>query len=285
MIFEGRNQIPYSMGRYGYTRGNGKTRHGGQDIVGLDDTTVRAVEGGKVLRSRIVTDQRNKTSEWGNYVTIQTASGEHHIYAHLDKRLVQAGETVAAGQALGIMGNTGNAAGGYKHVHFERRKADGVTAIDPSVKSGCENRVGTYGAQKIAPLSGGECVINVGPASGGDVRALQALAAELDVPAPEAGGVVSVGPVSPGDQIRVLTLAADLGLPAVLAPMESPRKRIQINTDSLRVRTGPGVEEFKQVGNVRQGETFDVIDQCGDWYYIETDALDGWVSGAYVKFL
>ena len=43
MIFEGRNQIPHGYGRYGWTRANGKTWHGGQDIVGLDDLTVRAV--------------------------------------------------------------------------------------------------------------------------------------------------------------------------------------------------------------------------------------------------
>lgn len=285
MIFEGRNQIPYSWGRYGYTRGNGKTWHGGQDIAGLDNTTVRAVEGGRVLQSRIVTDHTNLTWEWGNYVTIQTASGEQHIYAHLEQRLVQAGETVQAGQAIGIMGNTGNAAGGYKHVHFERRKSDGRTAMDPSVKSGCANRVGTYGAQPIAPLSGEACVINVGPASDGDVRAVQALAAELGVVAPVMDGIILVGPVSPGDQIRVLTLAADLLLPAVLSPAESPRKRIRIDTPDLRVRTGPGTEEFKQIGSVQKDGTFDVIDQCGDWYYIETEGLDGWVSGDYVKVL
>lgn len=36
-IFEGRVQIPYSYGRFGYTRGGGKTWHGGVDLVGLDD--------------------------------------------------------------------------------------------------------------------------------------------------------------------------------------------------------------------------------------------------------
>lgn len=282
MIFEGRNQIPYSYGRYGYTRGNGKTWHGGQDIVGLDDTTVRAVEGGRVLRSRMVTDRRNATWEWGEYVTIQTANGEQHIYAHLAERLVQAGETVAAGQAIGVMGNTGNAAGGYKHVHFERRRADGKTAMDPTVKSGCANRVGTYGTRPIAPLSSEPCVINVGPASSGDVRTMQALAASLLLNCNEAGGMLAIGPMTPGDQVAILTKAAELELPAVAANWD---KEIQIHTPSLRVRTGPGTDEYKQVGSVKQGERYKVIDACGAWYYIETDGLDGWVHSDFVKVL
>ena len=34
MIFEGRNQIPYAYGCYGYTRGGGKTWHGDDGLQG-----------------------------------------------------------------------------------------------------------------------------------------------------------------------------------------------------------------------------------------------------------
>lgn len=282
MIFEGRNQIPYSWGRYGYTRGNGTVWHGGQDIVGLDDTTVRAVESGKVLQSTIITNHANRTWEWGNYVMIQTAAGERHIYAHLEKRLVQAGDEMQSGQAIGIMGNTGNAAGGYKHVHFERRKADGKTALDPSIKSGCANRVGTYGTQLIAPLSADPCVINVGPASSGDVHTMQTLAESLALRFAVDDGMMAIGPMTPGDQVAILTKAADLHLHTAAATWE---REIEINTDSLRVRTGPGVNEYKQVGEVKRGQRYKVIDTCGDWYFVETDGIDGWVSGEYVKVL
>lgn len=282
MIFAGRNQIPYSWGRYGYTRYDGTVWHGGQDIVGLDDTTVHAVEGGKVLQSTIITDKSNRTWEWGNYVMIQTASGERHIYAHLEQRLVQAGATVQAGQAIGIMGNTGNAAGGYKHTHFERRAADGRTAIDPSVKSGCANRVGTYGTQLIAPLSADPCVINVGPASSGDVHTMQRLAEDLSLGFTVDNGMMAIGPMTPGDQIAVLTKAAELQLPTAAATWE---REIEIDTAILYVRTGPNVNEFKQVGEVKLGQRYKVIDTCNNWYYIETDGLDGWVCGDYVKAL
>ena len=111
---------------------------------------------------------------------------------------------------------------------------------------------------------------------------MRALAASLQVACRDAGGMLSVGPVSPGDQVAVLTKAAALGLPVTAS---AAAKRIEIATPSLRVRTGPGTDEFKQIGSVKAGERFDVLDCCGGWYFIETPALDGWVSADFVKVL
>ena len=61
------------------------------------------------------------------------------------------------------------------------------------------------------------------------------------------------------------------------------RKVIEITTDSLRVRSGPGTKEFKQVNNVKSGQKFEVIDACSGWYFIEADGVDGWVSANYVR--
>ena len=41
LLFRGRNRIRYGYARWGYTRGGGKTWHGGADVEGLDDTTIR----------------------------------------------------------------------------------------------------------------------------------------------------------------------------------------------------------------------------------------------------
>ena len=38
-------------------------------------------------------------------------------YAHMTRRLVSAGQTVAAGQQVGTVGSTGNSTG--PHLHFE----------------------------------------------------------------------------------------------------------------------------------------------------------------------
>ena len=165
-IFAGRAQVVYPYGRYGWTRGGGKVWHGG-----LDDTTVRRpyYKGkritGRVVRARIVTDRRDKTWEWGWYVCVQLDSAQtpdavNFLYfAHCEKLLVQAGQTVTSGDALAVMGNTGNAAGGYRHCHL----------LDPTAYAGCENAVGIYGA--AAKLQ----TITIGPVSQGDADAVKAL--------------------------------------------------------------------------------------------------------------
>ena len=68
-IFNGRTRVRYGYARWGWTRGGGKTWHGGIDLEALDDTTIRMpfYKGrkisGKVTRARIVTNKNNKTWE------------------------------------------------------------------------------------------------------------------------------------------------------------------------------------------------------------------------------
>ncbi len=281
-IFEGRNQIAYSYGRFGYTRNSGKTWHGGIDVVGVDSSMIRAVVAGIVIFSGIVTNKTDRTWEWGYYVCIQGNDGRFYYYCHMAQApVVRTGQSVNAGAAIGIMGNTGNAAGGYKHCHFEVRTARRASAaINPAPYCGCENRVGTYGPVSIKPLSSEACIINIGPASTGDVKMLQNLAASLQLGCTVADNVLSIGPMTPGDQVAVLTMADKLMLPAAQAIR---RKIIAVTADSLRVRSGPGTDDFKQVDSVKAGQKFEVIDECDGWYFVETDGLDGWISAEYVR--
>ena len=121
---------------------------------------------GRVTRARIVTDRRNKTWEWGYYVCVQLDRGQtpdavNFLYfAHCASLLVKAGQRVASGDALAVMGNTGNAALAdppYRHCHLEVRTVAGGVGLDPTVYAGCENAVGVYGA------AGRMQVITVGP--------------------------------------------------------------------------------------------------------------------------
>ena len=84
-------------------------------------------------------------------------------------RSVKAGQRVASGDALAVMGNTGNAALAdppYRHCHLEVRAAAGGVGLDPTVYAGCENAVGVYGA------AGRMQVITVGPVTQGDADAV-----------------------------------------------------------------------------------------------------------------
>ena len=160
-IFNGRSQIVYSYGCYGYTRGGGATWHGGLDLVGLDDNFIRmpsykgkAIQG-TVTRARIVTDHSDKTWEWGWYVCVQlddaqTPDEVNFLYfCHCKELLVKVGQKVKTGDILAIMGQTGNAAGGYDHCHFEVRATATGIGLDPTAYSGTDNAVGIYGALPV----------------------------------------------------------------------------------------------------------------------------------------
>lgn len=112
--------------------------HKGIDLVGTDKT-VRAVVGGVVGQSIIITDTANRTSEWGNYVRVDGEDGRLYYYCHLSKRLVSRGDKVSVGDALGIEGSTGKSTG--SHLHFEAR--ENGKSIDPTPIIGIKNIVGT----------------------------------------------------------------------------------------------------------------------------------------------
>lgn len=115
-------------------------RHDGYDIVSLGDKTVCAVVGGRVVQSRIITDKSNLTWQWGNYITILGDDGYYHYYCHLAQRNVEAGATVKAGDAIGIMGSTGYSTG--IHLHYEVRLSDGWTPVCPEIILGIPNESG-----------------------------------------------------------------------------------------------------------------------------------------------
>ena len=123
---------------FGWRTLNGKrVYHKGIDLVGTDKT-VRAVVGGVVGQSIIITDPKNRTSEWGNYVRVDGEDGRLYYYCHLAKRLVSRGDKVAIGDALGIEGSTGKSTG--SHLHFEVR--ENGQSIDPTTILGIKNTVG-----------------------------------------------------------------------------------------------------------------------------------------------
>lgn len=176
-IFNGRTRVRYGYARWGWTRGGGKTWHGGIDLEALDDTTIRMpfYKGrkisGKVTRARIVTNKNNKTWEWGYYICVQLDANQtpdtvNYLYfCHCEKLLVQVGQKVSSGDALAVMGRTGNAALGdcpYDHCHLEVRATATGKGLDPTAYAGCDNAVGIYGtAEDAAPAETGEIVIDV----------------------------------------------------------------------------------------------------------------------------
>ena len=161
MIFEGRTRVRYPYARWGYTRGGGRVWHGGIDLEGLDDATIRMpgyngkAIAGTVTRARRVLNRRDRTWTWGWYVCVrldaaQTPDPVNYLYfCHCERLLAHTGQRVKTGDALAVMGNTGNAALAdppYAHCHLEVRATAAGLGLNPTAYAGAANAVGVYGA-------------------------------------------------------------------------------------------------------------------------------------------
>lgn len=91
--------------------------HRGIDISGASASGSLVVAGA----SGTVTEAGWSTGGYGNYVVIDHGNGVETLYAHMldNSLMVNAGDTVTKGQAIGRVGNTGYSFGA--HLHFEVR--------------------------------------------------------------------------------------------------------------------------------------------------------------------
>jgi murein DD-endopeptidase MepM/ murein hydrolase activator NlpD len=81
---------------------HGRELHSGLDISASAGTPIRAALSGTVVKSCY-------SSSYGNYTVVDHGNGMTTAYAHQSQRLVQVGDTVEAGQVIGLVGSTGNA--------------------------------------------------------------------------------------------------------------------------------------------------------------------------------
>jgi murein DD-endopeptidase MepM/ murein hydrolase activator NlpD len=91
-----------------------RSLHEGVDFVAPVGTPVRATGGGQVRRSDWAGDH-------GQLIEIEHAEGFRSRYAHLNKRLVQVGQVVEAGQVIGLLGDSGRTTGAHLHYEVEHR--------------------------------------------------------------------------------------------------------------------------------------------------------------------
>ncbi|MEV5313134.1 LysM peptidoglycan-binding domain-containing M23 family metallopeptidase [Streptomyces sp. NPDC052610] len=97
--------------------------HTGVDFVVSTGTPLKAVGSGTVVSS-------GWAGAYGNQVVIKLADGYYAQYAHLSSLSVSAGQSVTAGQQVGLSGSTGNSTG--PHLHFEIRTTPNYGSdIDP----------------------------------------------------------------------------------------------------------------------------------------------------------
>lgn len=103
--------------------------HGGMDFAAPTGTPIVAPAAGVVVVS---TNRYLGESKWGDVVAIEHAGGLRSLYAHMERRHVQPGDRVAAGQQIGTTGASGTVTGPHLHLEVARH---GIN-IDPQTMLG-----------------------------------------------------------------------------------------------------------------------------------------------------
>ncbi len=102
-----------------------QTRHSGWDQQAATGTPVRAMAAGRVAFA-------GQLEIRGNYVLIDHGLGLYTGYAHFSALQVQAGQKLAAGQVIGISGNTGRSSAPHLHweVRWQGRWVNGLALLE-----------------------------------------------------------------------------------------------------------------------------------------------------------
>jgi len=118
-----RSGDPKLISLWGVPRDGGARKHEGVDIGAKFRTPALASADGRITRV-------NENEIGGKVVFLTDANtGLSIYYAHLDSQIVYAGQTVRAGDIIGLVGNTGNARNTVPHLHYGIYSNNG--AIDP----------------------------------------------------------------------------------------------------------------------------------------------------------
>jgi septal ring factor EnvC (AmiA/AmiB activator) len=122
-----RGQLPWpaegrvvtGFGRQVHPRFGTETFRRGVDIEADEGAPIRAVFGGTVL-------YRGQLKGYGNLIILDHGAGYYTLYAHASEILVEEGDRVRAGQAIGRVGETGSLEGPrlYFEVRYQGRPED-----------------------------------------------------------------------------------------------------------------------------------------------------------------
>jgi murein DD-endopeptidase MepM/ murein hydrolase activator NlpD len=101
-----------------------KNPHTGVDVIAEEGEEVRAPNNGRV----VLVDEQFFA---GNAIVLDHGAGIYTMFFHLSKVLVEPGQKVKKGEAIGLVGATGRAAGAHLHwgVRVQGARVDPIELI------------------------------------------------------------------------------------------------------------------------------------------------------------
>jgi murein DD-endopeptidase MepM/ murein hydrolase activator NlpD len=131
----------------------GGSRHNGEDYSVPTGTPLAAPMAGKVIAAF-------SNARGGNQVRVQMADGAIVGYAHLSRLDVKQGDTVQAGQTVGLSGATGDATGPHVHMTVE---VNGKKVSPKSYFAGAQVPTGLAAAPTPTPTSNNAIALDTVP--------------------------------------------------------------------------------------------------------------------------
>jgi hypothetical protein len=291
--------------------------HEGIDFNAPEGAEIYAAADGVVSQVRLDGDSDPVRKPYGNQVRIQHDGGYLTTYAHLSQVIARQGQTVGAGQLIGLSGHTGNSQGAHLYLTLKKQGATqaGQTnfpydIIDPNpylapfAESQPEQPAPpapTMQVQVASPDVGYLNMRSVPSVSGALVTQVPDKAM-LDVL--EAADVARGKIGKQGQWLRVRTSDGKEGYvaawylrlpnsapPPALAPVIS----VVVNSPDapLKVRSGPGVQNVI-LAQVPDGTTLKALEsadavkakvgQPGQWLQVQTpDGVTGYSAAWYLR--
>jgi uncharacterized protein YraI len=209
--------------------------HEGIDYNAPDGTEIYACADGVVSEVRLDGNSDPFKKPYGNQVRIQHDGGFMTIYAHLQQALVSPGQSVQAGQLIGLSDSTGNVQGAHLHLTVKNQGASqrGETKYPNDIIDSTQ-----YMAPYEAPSGATEQVPTPAQAT-----------LQVQVNSPDVGYLnIRSGPSA---NSPLVTKATDQSTLDVLEPADTARGKVGQQNQWLFIRTSDGQVGYAAAWYVR----------------------------------